>query len=43
MVAEKDYCVYCNEEKETRLWNQTDENVCYDCRLSLLEQEFDLK
>ena len=33
-------CVYCNEYKETTIWKETDERVCCDCRLDLLDQEF---
>jgi len=33
-------CPYCGELKETVLWKETGEWVCYDCRLDLLEQEF---
>lgn len=36
-------CLYCNEIKEVRLWKQTDELVCYDCRVSLLDQEFNIE
>lgn len=42
-MVSKDYrtiCVYCNEYKETKIWKETDEQVCYDCRLDLLDQEF---
>jgi len=35
----KDICVYCNEYKEVRVWEQTGEKVCYDCRLDLLDNE----
>lgn len=37
MVTE---CIYCEEHKETRIWQETGEEVCYDCRLGLLDQEF---
>lgn len=33
-------CDYCQEYKDTRVWSETQENVCYDCRLDMLEQEF---
>ena len=33
-------CAYCEEYKETVIWGETDEYVCYDCRLELLDQEF---
>ncbi len=33
-------CVYCEEYKETVIWGETQEDVCYDCRLDLLDQEF---
>jgi hypothetical protein len=34
-------CVYCNEIKFVKLWKETEELVCQDCRESLLEQEFE--
>jgi hypothetical protein len=33
-------CVYCKKYKEVKVWKQTDEEVCYDCRLDLLDEEF---
>lgn len=36
-------CVYCDEIKETRVWKETGENVCYDCRIDLLDTEFESK
>lgn len=33
-------CEYCHEQKPVRVWKQTDELVCYDCRLEMLEVEF---
>lgn len=33
-------CPYCEEYKETVVWKETGEYVCYDCRLDLLDQEF---
>ncbi len=33
-------CPYCEEYKETVTWAETQEDVCYDCRLDLLNQEF---
>lgn len=33
-------CAYCQEPKLVRVWKQTGELVCFDCRQSLLEQEF---
>lgn len=36
----KKVCAYCEEYKETVVWKETDEYVCYDCRLDLLNQEF---
>lgn len=36
----KHICDYCNDpDKDTRAYNG--EWVCYDCRLQLLDQEFD--
>lgn len=34
-------CVYCDSEKNVKLWKETNENVCLICRLSLLSQEFE--
>ena len=34
-------CPYCGELKETVVWKETGERVCYDCRLDLLNQEFE--
>lgn len=34
-------CVYCEEEKAVKLWEETNEYVCLSCRLSLLAQEFE--
>ena len=33
-------CPYCSKYKQCVLWKETNEWVCYDCRLDLLEQEF---
>lgn len=37
---EHDICVYCEENKEVKIWEKTGEKVCYDCRLDFLDQEF---
>lgn len=34
-------CVYCEELKELRLWKETGELVCYDCRISQVDQDFE--
>jgi len=36
----KDICVYCEENKQVRVWKETGELVCYDCRLDFLDDEF---
>jgi len=33
-------CVYCEKNKEVKIWEKTGELVCYDCRLDFLDQEF---
>ena len=41
MTTENKTCVYCEiPERETRVWKQTGEVVCYECRLNFLEEEF---
>ncbi len=35
-------CAYCDQEKLTREWKETNEEVCYDCRLDFLDREFQL-
>ena len=41
----KEQCVYCDEletkDNPVKEWKETYEMVCYDCRLSLLNQEFE--
>lgn len=34
-------CPYCNYTKDTLEWKLTSEWVCYDCRISLLDSEFE--
>lgn len=36
-------CVYCDKYKETRVWEETGEQVCYSCREDFIEQEHDDK
>lgn len=33
-------CPYCSVKKQVKVWEQTGEKVCLDCRRDLLEQEF---
>jgi hypothetical protein len=34
-------CLYCDEVKEVKVWKETNELVCKQCREGLLEQEFE--
>lgn len=35
-------CLYCGENKHVKTWKETGEEVCYDCRLSQLDQEYEV-
>ena len=39
----KGKCVYhlTNDKQEVRVWKETGEKVCLNCRQNLLEQEFE--
>lgn len=44
-AIKKEICAYCEENKpsrEVKKWEKTGELVCYDCRLEMLEEEFNL-
>jgi transcription elongation factor Elf1 len=38
-------CVYCDQqatpENPVKIWNETGEMVCKECRLAFIEQEFE--
>lgn len=36
----KNNCTYCKRITQTKLWKETNEEVCYECRLDFLEREF---
>lgn len=38
----KKLCAYCEMHKRTtKVWEQTNELVCYDCRENMLHREFE--
>ena len=37
----RDICIYCDEAQILVKWKETGEWVCYECRLQMLEQEFE--
>lgn len=41
-VPDETFCVYCKKDKRTtKLWKETSEQVCYDCRQEIMEDEFE--
>jgi len=38
---QKKICPYCDKLKWVKVWQETGEEVCFECRLDLLEQEFE--
>lgn len=39
-ISEKT-CPYCDKLKYVKVWEETGEEVCFECRLDLLKQEFE--